>query len=43
LRKGKELTKDSPIITPKQPKKPFISSIKIEELIRKALHKAGFP
>jgi hypothetical protein len=42
LRKGEKLNEDSPLITPKIPKRPFITSIKVGDLIRKALRKAGF-
>jgi hypothetical protein len=42
LRKEEKLNEDSPLITPKIPKRPFITSIKVGDLIRKALRKAGF-
>jgi hypothetical protein len=42
LRKGEELNPDSPILTPKTAKKPFIRSLNVGDLIRKALRKAGF-
>lgn len=41
-RDGEVLTKDSAIITPKITKKPFITTINIGDMIRKAIRKAGF-
>lgn len=43
MRKGEELTQESPIITPKMARtKPFISSINVGDAIRLAIRKAGF-
>jgi len=42
MRKGEELTADSPIIRPKVAKKPFIRSVNIGDMIREAIRKAGF-
>jgi len=42
MRKGEELTADSPIIRPKAAKKPFIRSVNIGDMIREAIRKAGF-
>jgi len=42
MRRGEELTADSPIIRPKAAKKPFIRSVNIGDMIREAIRKAGF-
>lgn len=43
LRKGEELTEDSPIITPKIRTKPFIRTANIGDAIRLAIRKVGLP
>jgi hypothetical protein len=40
--RGEELTRDSPIITPKRRMKPFILTTNISDAIRKAIRRAGF-
>ncbi len=42
MRDGEDLTSDSPIITPKQRKKPFIRTINIGDIMRGAIRQAGF-
>ena len=42
MREGEELTSASPIITPKQRKKPFIRTINIGDIMRGAIRQAGF-
>jgi len=39
--RGEELTRDSPIITPKRRMKPFILTTNISDAIRKAIRRAG--
>jgi len=43
LREGESLIPVSPIITPKQKMKPFIRTINIGDVIRKAMRQAGLP
>jgi integrase len=43
LRNEEKLTRDSPIITPKFAKKPFIRTVNIGDLMRLAIRTAGFP
>lgn len=43
MREGEELTASSPIITPKQRKKPFIRTINIGDVMRQSIRQAGFP
>jgi hypothetical protein len=43
LREGENLIPASPIITPKQKMKPFIRTINIGDVIRKAMRQAGLP
>ncbi len=43
LREGENLNPASPIITPKQKMKPFIRTINIGDVIRKAMRQAGLP
>jgi hypothetical protein len=43
MREGEKLNALSPIVTPKQRKKPFIRTINIGDAIRQAIRKAGFP
>ncbi|MCK4443024.1 MAG: site-specific integrase [Thermoplasmata archaeon] len=42
LRNGEKLKKDSPILTPKIARKPFISTTKVSHAIREAIRSAGF-
>jgi hypothetical protein len=42
IREGEDLALASPIITPKQRKKPFIRTINIGDIIRGAIRQAGF-
>ncbi|TET89692.1 MAG: site-specific integrase [Methanomassiliicoccales archaeon] len=42
LRDGEKLSKDSPILTPKTARKPFISTTKVSHAIRGAMRSAGF-
>jgi len=42
LRKGEDLNKNSPVITPKHAKKKFIRSTNISDIIRNCIRKAGF-
>jgi len=42
MREGEDLTSASPIITPKQRKKPFIRTINIGDIMRGAIRQAGF-
>jgi hypothetical protein len=42
MRAGESLTSASPIITPKQRKKPFIRTINIGDIMRGAIRQAGF-
>ena len=42
MRDGEDLTSASPIITPKQRKKPFIRTINIGDIMRGAIRLAGF-
>jgi hypothetical protein len=42
LRDGEKLKKDSPVLTPKATKKPFISTTKISQAVRIAMRSAGF-
>ena len=42
MRAGENLTSASPIITPKQRKKPFIRTINIGDIMRGAIRQAGF-
>lgn len=42
VRNGEKLTEKSAIITPKIPKKPFICSVNIGDIVRKPLRSAGF-
>ncbi len=42
LRIGEKLKKDSPILTPKIARKPFISTTKVSQAIREAIRSAGF-
>lgn len=42
LRNGEKLKKDSPILTPKIARKPFISTTKVSFAIREAIRSAGF-
>jgi hypothetical protein len=42
LRNGEKLKKDSPILTPKTARKPFISTTKVSHAIRGAIRSAGF-
>jgi hypothetical protein len=42
MREGEDLTSASPIITPKQRKKPFIRTINIGDIMRGAIRLAGF-
>jgi hypothetical protein len=42
IRKGEKLTKASPIITPSWAKKPFIRTVNVSNIIRKAIRKAGY-
>lgn len=42
LRNGEKLKKESPILTPKAAKKPFISTTKISQAVRIAMRSAGF-
>jgi hypothetical protein len=42
LRDGEKLNKESPILTPKATKKPFISTTKISQAVRIAMRSAGF-
>jgi hypothetical protein len=42
IREGEDLASASPIITPKQRKKPFIRTINIGDIIRGAIRQAGF-
>lgn len=39
---GEEMTKDSPLVTPKRRMKPFIRSVNIGDIIRNAIRRAGF-
>jgi len=43
IREDEEITKDSPIITPKLRMKPFIRAVNIGDIIRGAIRGAGFP
>lgn len=43
VRRGEPFTDDSPIITPKTAKKPFIRTINIGDAARIPIRKAGFP
>ena len=43
LREGEEMTKDSPIVTPKLRMKPFIRAANVGDAIRGAIRRAGFP
>jgi hypothetical protein len=43
MREGEELTSLSAVITPKQRRKPFIRTINIGDLMRRAIRQAGFP
>ncbi|MEE9341421.1 MAG: site-specific integrase [Thermoplasmata archaeon] len=42
LRNGEKMKMDSPILTPKTAKKPFISTTKVSHAIRGAIRKSGF-
>jgi len=42
IREGEEITRDSPIITPKLRMKPFIRAVNIGDVIRGAIRSAGF-
>lgn len=42
LRNGEKLKKDSPILTPKTARKPFISTTKVSHAVRGAIRSAGF-
>jgi hypothetical protein len=42
MREGEDLTSVSPVITPKQRKKPFIRTINIGDIMRGAIRQAGF-
>ena len=42
VRNGEKLTENSAVITPKTPKKPFVSSTNIGDIIRKPLRSTGF-
>ena len=42
MREGEKLHPDSPIITPKVPRKPFIRTVNIGDATRGAIRKAGF-
>ncbi len=42
LRNGEKLKEDSPILTPKTARKPFISTTKVSHAIRGAIRSAGF-
>jgi hypothetical protein len=42
MRDGENLKKESPILTPKAAKKPFISTTKISQAVRIAMRSAGF-
>lgn len=42
LRNGEKLKKESPILTPKTARKPFISTTKISQAVRIAMRSAGF-
>jgi hypothetical protein len=42
LRDGEKLKKESPVLTPKAAKKPFISTTKISQAVRIAMRSAGF-
>jgi len=42
IKKGEELTRDSPIITPKRRMKSFVWTTNISDAIRKAMRRAGF-
>ncbi len=42
LRNGEKLMKDSPILTPKIARKPFISTAKVSHAIRETIRSAGF-
>ena len=43
MRAGERLTLESPIIRPKKAKKPFIRTIKIGDIIRRAIRSCGLP
>jgi hypothetical protein len=43
MRKGEALSPDSPVVTPKQPIKPFIRTTNIGDMIRESIRRAGFP
>ena len=42
IRSGEKLSKDSPIVTPKQRMKPFIRSTNVGDVIRDGIRKAGY-
>jgi hypothetical protein len=42
LRNGEKLKEDSPILTPKTARKPFISTTKVSHAVRGAIRSAGF-
>ena len=42
IRSGEKLTPESPVITAKLPRKPFISSINVSDSVRKPIRAAGF-
>jgi hypothetical protein len=42
MRSGEKFDKDSPIVTPKQRMKPFISSTNVGDVIRDGIRKAGY-
>ena len=43
IRGGEQITSDTPIITPKVRTKPFITTINVGDIMRKAIRAAGFP
>lgn len=42
MREGEEVTPESPLITPKMTKKPFIRGVNVGDIIRRAIRTAGF-
>jgi len=43
MQNGEKITKESPVITPKLQKKPFIRTVNIGDMVRGAIRRAGFP
>jgi hypothetical protein len=43
MRSGEKLSRDSPIVTPKERMKPFIRSTNVGDIIRDGIRKAGYP